>query len=434
MFLRTITVIFLIGIIISNISFAQGEAAVPFLLISPYAQSNGMGETSVAVTTGDPLAMITNPAHLGMQIGNGRFAFGYNHSDWFAGINIKDLYYRTYAVNGGIRLNDLFDIAPVLTLGAGYSRVHINLGKHTITDAAGPEPRGAYKSYETSDQFTISAGFDYLIKASVGVSFKQIYSKLGPFGTEQEAVGGEARVNSYDYGVLVSIPVIGEKTLFNDEPFRIGESLLPYFDLNFGMAMNNLGDKKIAYIDGDLGDPLPRYARIGIGLNVGFHFEREETAVHPLSIKWTREANDILVQRYSLISGYYEEPGWKYRSGLGDINFFNEVILGETNPESIMKTGWEIGILEFLYIRRGRFEDAVHRGNRNFSTNGYTVRFAGIANLLRSNTTPKSNNSVFVFILNHFDIQYNQSNLNTDEAHHPLDKTRFKSVNVILQL
>ncbi len=430
MLLRLITIVLLTGFILITTGFAQGEAAVPFLLISPYAQANGMGETSVAVTTGDLLAMITNPAHLGMQIGNGRFAFGYNHSDWLPGFNIKGLNYRTYAVNGGIRLDDLFDIAPVLTLGAGYSQVRINLGRYVLTDAGGPEPIGSGKAYETSDQYTISAGFDYLIKASVGVSFKQIYSKLGPDGTEQEAGGGTARVNSYDYGVLLSIPIIGEKTFFNDEPFRIGESLLPYFDFNFGMAKNNLGDKKVIYIDGDFGDPLPRYARIGVELNFGFFFEQEGKAVHPLSVKWTREANDILVHRSPLWSSYIEEPGWKYRSGLGDINFFNEVVLGKINPETIMKSGWEIGILEFLYIRRGRFEEAEHRGNRKFNTDGFTVRFAGLANLLRSNTTPKTNSNVFGFILNHIDIQYNESNINTDEPHHPLDKTRSKSFNL----
>jgi hypothetical protein len=105
MLIRTLTIILITAGLLPGSLRAQGETAVPFLLISPYAEANGMGEASVAVITDDPLASIVNPAHLGMQVGKGRFSVGFNHSDWLPGFDIKNLYYRTYAINAGISLN-----------------------------------------------------------------------------------------------------------------------------------------------------------------------------------------------------------------------------------------------------------------------------------------------------------------------------------------
>jgi len=430
MLLRSLAIILLTGTLLTDNCFAQGGAAVPFLLISPYAEANAMGEASVANSTDNPLAMIVNPAHLGMQVDSGRFSFGYNRSDWLPGFGMKDLYYRTFAVTAGIRLNDYIDIVPGLTLGAGYSRVFLNFGKQMIMPPGEPDPVGTFSSYESSDQFTISVGLDFLIKASAGVSFKHIYSRLGPGGSEQEGGFGTASVNSYDYGIMLKFPVIEGVSRAQDKPVRLGKSLLPYFDLNFGLALNNLGDKKVRYGGVGFSDPLPRYARIGIGIDLGFVYETENVKLRPVSFKWTREANDILVHRPGSLSSIAIEPGWKYRGGLGDINFFDEVIIGKTNPETIMKSGWELGILGVFYIRAGRFEEDYLRGNRNFNTQGIGIRFAGIIESLKQNEKFFSGNRILDFLLHHVDIRYHYSEIKTDERDHPLDRTRTHSVSL----
>jgi hypothetical protein len=432
MALRLLSIVLLTGILATLHCFAQGEAALPFLLISPYAEANAMGEASVANSTDNPLAMIVNPAHLGMQVGNGRFSFGYNRTDWFPGFGIEDLYYRTFAVTAGMNLNDLFDITPGLILGAGYSRVFLNLGKQIIMPPDAPDPTGTFSAYESSDQFTLSLGFDFFVKASAGISFKNIYSKLGSGGSEQEDGFGTASVNSYDYGVLIKIPVIEGVSLFREKPVRLGNSLLPYFDFNFGLALNNRGDKEVNYGGVFFSDPLPRYARIGIGIDLGFVYETENVKLRPLSFKWTREANDILVHRPGSLSSVAIEPGWKYRGGLGDINFFDEVILGKTNPETIMKSGWELGVLGVFYIRGGKFEEDYLRGNRNFSTQGIGIRFAGIIESFKSNDEAFSGNRILDFLLHHVDIRYHYSEIKTDESNHPLDNTRTHSVSLAI--
>jgi hypothetical protein len=132
--------------------FRAGETAVPFLLISPLTEANGMGEASVAISTDDPLAFITNPAQIGMGGHNRSVSFGYNYAEWLPGIVGTDLSYQSFGLNAGANLKDIFTVAPDIDVGVGYSRIFLDLGRYTDTSPTGPEPIGTYRSYETSDQ------------------------------------------------------------------------------------------------------------------------------------------------------------------------------------------------------------------------------------------------------------------------------------------
>ncbi len=408
-----------------NVSFAQGESAVPFLIISPYAESNGMGESSVAVITSDPLAFITNPAHLGMQSRSTYMSVGHNYSNWLPGFRTAGLTYRSYAMTAGISLKDVIGVSENIGIGFGYSRIRLNLGKYVITNSTGPEPIGWYYPHDLSDQYTVGIGISHIIRASVGFTFKRIQSNISHASSMH---GARARADAYDYGLLISVPVIDLYSVGREEPIRLTQVLRPYFDLNFGLAMNNMGNETVSY-GGDIqSDPLPRYGRVGIGFDVGIRYERGSTALIPLALKWTREANDIMVHRPSMIG----DAGWEYKGGLGDIGFFKEVILGMTNPETIMKTGWELNIFESIRVRGGRFVEAPDRGNRRFNTEGFTLQFRGIAKLLRANDGTDASDGVFGFILRHFDVRYNYSRVLPDDAHHPLKNTVFNSFNIII--
>jgi hypothetical protein len=422
----TFVIIFVSYIVFSKNCFSQ-ESAFPFLLISPYAETNGMGEASVANHTDDPLAFMTNPAHLGIVSQRDYFSFGYNHSYWLPGFEQSDLWLRTYAFNAGINLKKLFDITPELSFGLGYSRIYLNLGEFQRT--LGPEVVGTYKSYETSDQFTLGLGIYYWVKASAGITFKYIYSKLSPVGTEQEQGEGIATVNTYDYGLLLDIPFVGILTQIREKPIEIVPDLSPFFNLSVGLAKNNLGDKKVIYIDPAQAEPIPRYARVGIGFDLGIVYNKGEVEWQPLSFKWTIEANDILVRRDSQV---VNSLGWEYQDGLGDINFFDEVILGKTNPETIKKIGWELNFLEVFSIRGGRLEEDPMHGNRHFNTSGWGLRFAGIVKLLRAIDVPLATDKVIGFIVNHFDVRYNHSKITTDKLNQPLSDTKFNSINIVI--
>jgi hypothetical protein len=230
-----------------------------------------------------------------------------------------------------------------------------------------------------------------------------------------------------------------------ENPIRISRNFLPYANLTFGYSRNNLGSAKVIYVDPAQADPLPRYARIGIGFDIGLNYESDGKSFRPVSFKWTIEANDLFVTRFpevidsvldpntQLIIPVVRQPSsWEYQNGIGDIDFMNEVIFGISNANTIKKKGWEVNVLEFISVRGGRFEEAKNRGNRRFNTIGFGLQYAGLAKIVRSLSPDFSSSGFGNFFLNHVDIAFSHSDLIADEGMSPLAGTTFNSVNVSL--
>jgi hypothetical protein len=412
---------------------AQGESAVPFLLISPYAEANGMGEASVAVLTDDPLGLMTNPAHLGMQSQTSYFSFGHNYTDWLPQFHQSDLWLRTLSFTAGLNLRRVLEGGPPLSFGLAYSRVYFNLGEFIRTGPGGPQEIGRFRAWESSDQLSFGLGVDYWIKASLGITYKIVTSQLSPFDTNGQSMAA-AKAKLFDLGLLIDIPVT--RILYSlYQPVELLPSVSPFFDFSIGLARNNLGQESLTYSDAAHADPLPRYARAGIGFDLGFAYSKEGNEWKPLSFKWTVEANDILVKRYAELrdpqGNIIRQAHSEYQSGLGDIDFFDDVILGHTNRQIVKKKGWECNFLEVLSIRAGRFEEDPAFGNRNFTTTGWGVQFAGIVKVLGLLNMRVDSEDVIGFIVNHIDVRYNHSAIHADE-NHPLSNTMFDSFNIVV--
>jgi hypothetical protein len=161
-------------------------------------------------------------------------------------------------------------------------------------------------------------------------------------------------------------------------------------------------------------------ARAGIGLAFGFQYDQEDFHFTPFSFKWTIEANDICIKTNSAGVAVYQP-------GLGDINFFREVILGKTNKETRKLKGWELNFFESVYIYGGRFMEDPDRGNRNFTTDGYAVSLSGILKTFALISPGIYENNFMKYLLNHIGIKYNQSLVNTPES--VLNNTKFYSLN-----
>src|SRR6185369_10183558 len=150
-----------------------------------------------------------------------------------------------------------------------------------------------------------------------GLTHKNIISQLAPINVQGQGRLGIAFVSSYDYGMLAEAPLIDllEQTGIG---CKIGNHLDPLVNLSAGFSKNNLGESKVFYIDAAQADPLPRYARVGIGVQLGLNYDLSENEKWKLiGFSWTAESNDILVKRYP---GVYDTTGaevspphWEYR-------------------------------------------------------------------------------------------------------------------------
>ncbi len=225
---------------LSSVSFAQGpgEAAVPFLLISPGARAGGMGETGAAMAN-DVTAVFWNPAGLAFQYQNpetdSRGEVSLMHAKWLPQFNFTDLFYDYLAARYYID-----DIGMV-----GASITFLNLGENTQTSTQGDE-LSKFTSQEYA--FTLSYATTLEENLGVGVNVKIIRSELAPSGLTvgNETTNGTATGFAMDFGVLWT-------------------PKYPLFDkrLNVGANVSNLGPA-IFYNDEAQSDPLPANLRIGL--------------------------------------------------------------------------------------------------------------------------------------------------------------------------
>jgi hypothetical protein len=285
-----LSIVFLSWLCVTGTCLSQGESALPFLLISPTAEANGMGEAAVANHTDDPLALIYNPAHLGMMSLTTHVSFGHNYARWLPGFDFLDLSIRTYGFNAGINLGSIIPDFPQIGVGAAYSRIYLPYGTFNVTSPIGPEVIRTFDSYESSDQYTIGVGINSIVRASAGTTVKHVVSKL--------SAPAEAKVTLYDYGFFLDVPTVDILSELSGSPIRCTPHIAPYADWSVGVSLNNLGKESITYTDPSQADLLPRYARAGMGFDIGMIYSRDDLKLKLLSFKWSIEANDLLVTGY----------------------------------------------------------------------------------------------------------------------------------------
>jgi hypothetical protein len=249
----------------SSALFAQGESAVPFLLISPNSRASAMGEAGVAISN-DAAAIYWNPAALAFEDGR---EVSITHSKWLPQFNQSDLFYDFFTFSDHIE-----------SLGGtvAASVTYLSLGEFIRTGSGSPDEIGRFKSYE----YAVTAGYGTKISQSLGlgVNLRLIHSALSPIGAEREQGTGIATSMSFDVAVLykptdLEIPLIG---------LGLGDRL------SIGANLSNMGPK-IAYIDAAQADPLPTNLRFGFGYQIVKSQYNNITAA--------LDFNRLLVRRYS---------------------------------------------------------------------------------------------------------------------------------------
>jgi hypothetical protein len=400
---------------------AQGESAVPFLLISSSPEGNGMGGTAATQPTRDALATISNPAQLGIfTLNNMVGASTYTpRTNWLPQFNISGLTYGTTAINAGYNLRDLLSLPFSLSAGIGYSRVHIDLGTFTVTSSSGPAPIATYSSNETSESICTAIGLEYYVRFGIAMSFKRIESNLSSVGTEQEQGGGSARSSATDFGLLFDVPLARIVADLAKTSFDIAPKTSPFLDLSFGYVKANVGSEMV-YIEGSQADPLPRTAILGLGAEFGLTSNAGPSEWKLASFRVAHQADDLLVVRNP-------DGSSDYQSGLGDIQFVDNVILGKANSKATVRKGWQVQVAEFLYLRGGSVEGP----GLAYSTSGYSICLGGVLHLLALVSPSLGKDSWVGFLGEHFDLQYHSSKY--DETTSPIGGTTSAALNLVVK-
>jgi hypothetical protein len=328
--------------VVPQMVHAQGESAVPFLLISPNSRASGIGEAGTG-TADDASAIFWNPAALAFLKGQ---EISITHANWLPQFRQADLFYDY--------LNYRQDIEEIGgTIGASVT--YLNLGEFIQTNSSGPQEVGRFKAFE----FAITAGYATKVfdDFALGMNVRYINSALSPIGTENEKGSGVARTVSFDVAAMykptrLEIPFIGD----------IGNAF------SAGINLSNMGPK-VTYIDAAQADPLPTNVRLGFG----FKLLDDEYNQMTYSLDFSR----LLVRRYAEIK---DTSGKIIRAASVD-PFYKALFTAWGDGSGLRKVNTSMGI-EYWYgsprliaLRVGHFFEDPGFGNRNFWTFGAGIRY-----------------------------------------------------------
>ncbi len=279
----------------SQLTFAQGEAGAIFLLIAPGSRAEGMGEAQVAAPN-DVYASYWNPAGLADMK---RTQLGGMHVKWLPNL-ADDMYY--------LFLTGSHYIPNLGTIGGHI--IYLNLGQQQRTDEQGND-LGTFVSYMMAG--TVSYGTSLSANSSFGLNAKIVYQMLSPYGTIQEKGRGDALSFGFDIGYLK------RNLLFNR--------------VDFGLMVSNLGPK-VAFIDVAQADPMPT------DMKMGLNFRISEDKNNKLSI--VTDVNKLLVASYPAMDANgdyyiqdnekaYTDPWFKaiYTSWTNDVVYAGNIDFGQ---------------------------------------------------------------------------------------------------------
>jgi len=379
-------------IFISNKTLAQGETAVPFLTFPISPATTGMGVTGASLPSDDPYGFLLNPAQLGniSQTTNLSFAL-YPGSSKLWGFDAYT--FNSLALNLGYNFKD--DLNFPLSIGLGYSRSSFSFGDYWDQD-------------DVYSSLSFGVGIDYYLQFNAGISIKNISSIFNYRPTSQEFMDAKASINAFDFGLLINVPIL--ELIDKEMHFDLFENhpLSPFLNFSTGYSQLNNGDE-IYYIEPSQADPLPRLAKLGYGLSMGFNLELEKQTLKALGFDFTVDAEDLLLQyRIESDSLFPVMSRDGYQSFIGDINLGRNIFSVKGDDNVVSKVGFEIELFEIFSYRQGHLSG---RGLNNVKTNGFEIKSDGILKLI----SQPQEESAINYLSNHFALRFSYSNYSLDE-------------------
>jgi len=251
-----------------KVNYAQGEAAVPFLLLAPDSRAGGMGESGAGLAD-NSAAIFWNPAGIAFLTGT---ELSITHSNWLPQFHL-DLFYDYLTYRGYFE-----SLSGSITASITY----MNFGEFIRTSEIDPTPIGTFRSFDAALTlgYATKVGEDW----GLGFNFRVIHSRLSDQPVGQEQGSGVATSVSFDVAGMwrpATLNIFGAD--FGNR-FSIGANL------------SNLGPK-IHYIDQSQADPIPTNFRLGFA----FQIVSDEFN----SLIYTLDFSKLLVSRDS--SGHSDE-------------------------------------------------------------------------------------------------------------------------------
>lgn len=318
-----------------KVTYAQGEAAVPFLLLAPDSRAGGLGESGAGLAD-NSAAIFWNPAGIAFLTGT---ELSITHSNWLPQFNLDLFYdYLTYR-------QYFEDLDGSVTASITY----MNFGEFVRTGPDSPDPIGTFRSFDAA----LTLGYATKIDPDwgLGFNFRLIHSRLSDAPTAEEQGSGVATSVSFDVAAM----------------WRPERFVLPFIDediggkISIGVNLSNLGPK-IYYIDRAQADPIPTNFRLGFAYKI---LDDEYN-----SMIYTLDFSKLLVSRDGATSKEFYQAIF---------TAWADSPLSEELRDIVTSMGleyWYGSPGDFLFaLRSGFFYEDPSYGNRKFLTFGAGIRY-----------------------------------------------------------
>ncbi len=323
--------------VIQKITYAQGEAAVPFLMVAPDSRAGAMGESGAGLAD-NSAAIYWNPAGIAFLRGS---EVSITHSNWLPQFHLDLFYdYLTYR-----------QYIPEISGSATASITFMNYGDFVRTGPDSPTPIGTFRSFDAA--LTLGYATQLSSDWGIGLNFRVIYSRLSDQPTAEEQGRGVATSVSFDVGGMwrpekLVIPFL------NDD---IGKNL------SVGLNLSNMGPK-MYYIDRAQADPIPTNFRLGLAYQV--FSDKYNSLIYTLDFNKLLISKDTATQTskefYQAIFAAWTDKPFKEEMRTVQTSMGLEYWYGEPG--------------DFAFaIRAGFFYEDPAYGNRKFLTFGAGVRY-----------------------------------------------------------
>jgi hypothetical protein len=316
---------------------AQGEAAVPFLLLAPDSRAGGIGESGTGLAD-NSAAIFWNPAGIAFLSGT---ELSITHSNWLPAFNLDLFYdYLTYR-------QYIDELDGSFTASITY----MNFGEFIRTGPDSPEEIGRFRSFDAA----LTLGYATKVHSDwgLGFNFRLIHSRLSDQPTANEQGKGVATSVSFDIGAMWR-PEVLRIPLLNED---IGNKV------SVGFNLSNLGPK-MYYIDRAQADPIPTNFRLGFAFKL---FDDEYN-----SLIYTLDFSKLLISK-DTVTNTSKEFYQAIFTAWADRPFKEEM------KDIVTSTGleyWYGTPGDFLFaLRTGFFYEDPSYGNRKFLTFGAGIRY-----------------------------------------------------------
>lgn len=318
-----------------KVTYAQGEAAVPFLLLAPDSRAGGLGESGTGLAD-NSAGIFWNPAGIAFLTGT---ELSITHSNWLPQFNLDLFYdyltYRQYLeeLNGSVTA----------------SITYMNFGEFVRTGPDSPDPIGTFRSFDAA----LTLGYATKINPDwgLGFNFRLIHSRLSDQPTAEEQGSGVATSVSFDIAAM-----------WRPETF-----VIPFIDediggkLSIGVNLSNLGPK-IYYIDRAQADPIPTNFRLGFAYKI---LDDEYN-----SMIYTLDFSKLLVSRDGATSKEFYQAIFTAWADDRSSEEIRDIVT------SMGLEYWYGSPGDFLFaLRSGFFYEDPSYGNRKFITFGAGIRY-----------------------------------------------------------